>query len=279
MKHIAIIAALVAASSVAACASAPAPVRQVESIPALKGPAPEQSVRPLQAGITCLRQELDQAAQPIRFAVSSIPDETGKVSYEASQGGTAVSQGATIMAMSSLSALGPNVRQVIRRDTRVAEWELSAATNGYLKNGATQLAPRGEFEGSEYFIAGAITEVNWNWDSKGWQLEVGGGGVKWRSFTMDVAVDMYLGRSNDLTMVGETFTARKQIEGRVSEIGLFSFLGGDDLVDARTGYSRQEPIQYALRSAVELGILELTPRAFGTSFDRCREYARANFAY
>lgn len=277
MKRLAIL-AILGASALSACATAgppppPAPVA------ALRGSAPTVGAHPMQAGITCLRQDIDQYPTPIRFAVSTIKDDTGKVSYEASQGGTAVSQGATLMAMSALSALGPNVRQVVRNDTRIPEWELSAAQNGFLKNGATELAPRGVFEGSEYFISGSVTEVNWNWSSGGFEAEFGGIGLKKRSFVMDVAVDLYLARTSDLSMVGEVASIRKQIVGKVDEAGVYSFLGGDYLADLRAGTTQQEPIQYGLRAAVELAILELAPRAFGTDFSRCREYAEAHFAY
>lgn len=274
-----IIAALMCGSALVACSTTPTHTAPPASIAAYRGPAPTVSVHPMQAGFTCVREQIDLASRPIRIAVSRIADDTGKVSYEASQGGTAVTQGATLMAMSAVGALGPNVRQVIRHDTKIAEWELSAAGNGFLKNGTAELAPRGSFEGSEYFIAGSVTEVNWNWSSGGFELEFAGAGVKSRGFVMDVVVDLYIAGTHDLVMLGSPATIRKQIFGKVNEAGLFTFAGGEDLIDARIGQNQQEPIQYGVRAAIENAVLELVPRAFGTDFGRCREYAAHSFAY
>src|SRR3984885_2587430 len=106
------------------------------------------------------------ARRPLRIAVGQIADYTGK--NESDNSGRKLTQGAALMAMSALSKSG--VQLVERFDTSVAEMELKYANNKLITDAAQQNAPPGDYRkimagsipGSDYYLVGGITELNFN---------------------------------------------------------------------------------------------------------------------
>src|SRR6202034_4530316 len=104
---------------------------------------------------------------PVRIAVGQIADYTGKTESDGS--GRKVTAGAALMAMSALSKAG--VHMVGRFDTSVAAMELKYANNKRISNhknpndGDCRKIIAASIPGSDYYIVGGITELNFNIES------------------------------------------------------------------------------------------------------------------
>ena len=119
---------------------------------------------PYSAALRCMSGFVRQ--RPVRIAVGQIADYTGKA--EADGSGRKVTAGAALMAMSALNKAG--VHMVERFDTSVAEMELKYANNKLIGDDQHPNPQAGEFRkilagsipGSDYYIVGGITELNFN---------------------------------------------------------------------------------------------------------------------
>ncbi len=212
------------------------------------------------------------ARHPIRIAVGQIADYTGKM--ESDNSGRKVTQGAALMAMSALSKAG--VQLVERFDTSVAEMELKYANNKLIGGDADHAGPgdyrkiySGSIPGSNYYLVGGITELNFNLGSNGAEADGGGtatnavkGMTSANLYVMNVGLDLRLVDTNTLEVV-DVISYQKQIIGRQLSAGVFDFLG-HNFFDASIGESALEPIQLAVRSVVERAVLEMTSRLYHT---------------
>src|SRR5271168_4360946 len=113
---------------------------------------------------------------PMRVAVGQIADYTGKM--ESDNSGRKLTQGAALMAMSALSKA--SVPLVERFDTSVAEMELKYANNKLIADDNKPDTPgdyrkilAGSIPGSDYYLVGGITELNFNIRSVGAQADGG----------------------------------------------------------------------------------------------------------
>ena len=227
---------------------------------------------PYSAALRCMAGYTAQ--HPIRIAVGQIADYTGK--SESDNSGRKITQGAALMAMSALSKAG--VQLVERFDTSVAEMELKYANNRLI--GADGAAPAGgadyrqiiagSIPGSDYYLVGGITELNFNIRSEGANGDGGGtatngvqGQLGLSMYVMNVGLDLRLVDTKTLQVV-DVISYQKQIIGRQISAGVFDFLGSN-FFDASVGESALEPIQLGVRSVVERAVLEMTGRLYGTS--------------
>ena len=108
---------------------------------------------------------------PPRVAVGRILDYTGKADVE---GGRKVTQGASLMAISAFAKAG--ARLVERFDTSVTELELKYANNKLIGDGTDKDFRRihaGSIPGSDFYLVGGITELNYNIRSVGFDAFVG----------------------------------------------------------------------------------------------------------
>jgi curli production assembly/transport component CsgG/holdfast attachment protein HfaB len=219
---------------------------------------------PYSASLRCLANYALAQDRPLRISVGQIADYTGKEEYE---GGRRVTQGAALMAMSALGKTG--VAQVERFDTSVAELELKYANNRLVGEGMNSPGYRaitaGQFVGSDYYLVGGITELNYNIRSVGadaFASDPATQGTKGRigakAYVMNVAIDLRL-VNTQTTEVIDIISYQKQIIGREVSAGLFSFLGGT-IIDVGAGERALEPIQLAVRSVIERGVLEMMSR-------------------
>ena len=222
---------------------------------------------PYSAGLRCLAGYSLAAGRPLRVAVGQIADYTGKEEYE---GGRRVTQGAALMAMSALSKTGVNL--VERFDTSVAELELKYANNRLIGDGSPDPSFRaitaGQFPGSDLYLVGGITELNYNIRSVGADAfasdpatEGAKGQLGYKAYVMNVAIDMRLVNTNTLEVV-DVISYQKQIIGREISAGVFDFLNGT-IIDVGVGERALEPIQLAVRSVIERGVLEMVSRQLG----------------
>jgi curli production assembly/transport component CsgG/holdfast attachment protein HfaB len=229
---------------------------------------------PYSAALRCMGSYTGQ--RPIRIAVGQIADYTGK--SESDNSGRKITQGAALMAMSALSKAG--VQLVERFDTSVAEMELKYANNRLIGADAPAAgAPggadyrqiiAGSIPGSDYYLVGGITELNFNIRSEGASADGGEtatNGVKGQTggnmYVMNVGLDLRLVDTKTLQVV-DVISYQKQIIGRQVSVGVFDFLG-TNFFDASVGESALEPIQLAVRSVIERAVLEMTSRLYHTS--------------
>lgn len=217
------------------------------------------------------------ARKPIRIAVGQIADYTGK--YSADSTGHAVTQGAALMAMSALAKAG--VPLVERFDTSVAELELKYANNKLISDNPTDKGPAnyrkiyaGSIPGSNYYLVGGITELNFNIRSIGANGDGGEtstNGLKGTAsasmYVMNIGLDLRLVDTDTLEVV-DVVSYQKQIIGRQISAGMFDFLG-HTFFDASVGESALEPIQLAVRSVIERATLEMMSRLYRVPASAC----------
>lgn len=266
---------IMASSALVACATPSQTSRTAaqEYIQPITGSAPQVGPSILEPAFSCVLEDMVGRGNS-RIAISTIRDDTGKFNYEGQVGGAIISQGATNMAIRALGEFDPIISQVERTDMRIAELEMSLSSNKMVRDGQTlREVQAGQFEGTDYYISGSVTEFNSNIYSGGQELEINQTGFGSRVYVANVVVDLRLVRTRDLVVVGKPVRVEKQIRGFETKAGTFDFFGGKRLIDLNAGQNNQEPIQLAVRTAVERGILELAPRAVGASFDRCSAYA------
>jgi curli production assembly/transport component CsgG/holdfast attachment protein HfaB len=218
------------------------------------------------------------AQRPLRVAVGQIADYTGKL--ESDNSGRKLTQGAALMAMSALSKAG--VPLVERFDTSVAEMELKYANVKLITDGKQQNGGRGDYRriiagsipGSDYYLVGGITELNFNIRSLGANGDGGGtatnsvkGTAGANLYVMNVGLDLRLVDTNTLE-VADVISYQKQIIGRQEQAGVFDFMG-QTFFDASLGESALEPIQLAVRSVIERAVLEMISRLYHSPPDAC----------
>jgi curli production assembly/transport component CsgG/holdfast attachment protein HfaB len=203
-----------------------------------------------------------------RIAVGQIADYTGKA--EADGAGRKITQGAALMAMSALAKAG--ISLVERYDTSVAELELKYANNRLI--GAASPQDRGyrrilagSIPGSDFYLVGGITELNYNIRSMGADAFGAGtsttdvkGSLGAKAYVMNIGLDLRLVDTHSLEVV-DVISYQKQIIGREIQAGVFDILG-TTIVDAGVGESALEPIQLAVRAVVERAVFEMATKLY-----------------
>jgi curli production assembly/transport component CsgG/holdfast attachment protein HfaB len=203
-----------------------------------------------------------------RIAVGRIADYTGKAELD---GGRKVTQGASLMAITALAKAGAPL--VERFDTSVSELELKYANNKLIGDegpGDYRRIHAGQVPGSDFYLVGGITELNYNIRSSGIEAFGGDadardpkGNLGGRLFVMNVGLDLRLVETKTLEVV-DVISYQKQIIAREISLGVFDFLNGN-VFDISAGEGAQEPIQLAVRSLIERGVLEMTANLYGVS--------------
>lgn len=217
---------------------------------------------PYSTALRCMsRQVRGRGMAGPRIAVGQIADYTGKEEFE---GGRKVTQGAALMAISALAKAG--VRLVERFDTGVSELELKYANNKLIGDNGAEGAYRqvhaGQIPGSDYYLVGGITELNFNIRSGGldglFSEESATGTTATlvaKQYVLNVGLDLRLVKTSTLEVV-DVISYQKQIIGRELRAGVFDFFGGN-LIDIGAGEKALEPIQLAVRSVIERAVLEM----------------------
>jgi curli production assembly/transport component CsgG/holdfast attachment protein HfaB len=233
---------------------------------------------PYSAALVCLStyaRNYNLAAP--RIAVGRISDYTGKEESDGS--GRKLTQGASLMAISALAKAG--ARLVERYDTSVSELELKYANNKLISDDPPalpggppgQAAPyrritAGQVPGSDFYLVGGITELNFNIRSSG--LDASGGDADLRNgqglitgklYVMNVGLDLRLVETRTLEVV-DVISYQKQIIGREVGAGYFDFLGGN-IINVAAGEGALEPIQLAVRAVIERAVVEMMSNLYG----------------
>lgn len=260
-----------AALALSACVSPTAGPSGLYAAPIGNAPVTSNPT-PYSAALFCLADWARASGRSSpRIAVGRISDYTGAVA----ENGRAITQGASLMAMSALGKAG--ARQVERYDTSVSEMELRYANNRLIGDG--EMGPNGEppdyrriiagsVPGSDFIIQGGITELNYNIRSSGLDLAGGdadsngtAGLLRGRLFVMNVALDLRMvdTRTNEIV---DLISYQKQIIGREISAGVFDFLNGN-VFDISAGEGGLEPVQLAVRALVERAVLEMMANLYG----------------
>lgn len=216
------------------------------------------------------------------IGVGEVRDFTGKSSINE---GATITQGGSLMVMSALGKLGRGIRIHERFDPRVGELELIYTDRRQLGDGRAYNIPEGNrtrqvpwlpYMGgsilqSQFYIVGGITEVNWSIQSGGFSARVNGVGPRARSFVMSIAADLRIVDTRSL-VVAHTVSLQKQVIGHEIDADVFRFFG-DRLFDVSIGTRNLEPVQLAVRVALELGVLELVSHVSRAPLEGCLDRA------
>lgn len=228
---------------------------------------------PYSAALVCLGQfSRANGVTPPRIAVGRIGDFTAKVDVN---GGRQITQGASLMAISAFAKAG--ARLVERFDTSVSELELRYANNKLISDDAVEGGDSGfrqivagQVPGSDFYLVGGITELNFNIASNGVDGFGGDqagdrsvGFLNARQFVLNVGLDLRLVETRTLEVI-DVISYQKQIIGKEIEAGIFSFFNFN-LIDISAGGSSLEPIQLAVRSVIERAVLEMTANLYGVA--------------
>lgn len=251
-------------------------------VPIVMSSKPTPNNTPLTAKLKCYGERLQASKKgPVGLAVGNIRDYTGK---QSDQEGFLVTQGGPLMAYTALGHLLPGISLYERFDTQIGDAELAYTTNRQLGDGsmhstvdqktgeASQVPWKPYYGGSviqsDYYIVGGITELNFNLQSGGAELGVNNVGGKGRIYTMNVSVDLRIVGSQSLK-VYDTVSIQKQISGYEVGLDIFRFFGSD-LWDVNAGNKNQEPLQLAVRMAIESALLDIIPTVTGVEPTGCQ---------
>jgi curli biogenesis system outer membrane secretion channel CsgG len=237
-----------------------------DEAPIVVGPQVRSNRTPMEGAFACMADKfVDQHKPRLTIAVGDVKDYTGK--YNINEG-NAISQGGALMVYSALGKFGDTIQTAERFDTHIAEMELSYIDRRQLGDGRIhRLDPKGKnvvpwlpyFGGSimksDYYIVGGITELNYNIQSGGFLAQVNQVGPQARVYTENVAIDLRIVNSRNLTVV-RTVSLEKQITGNEVDFNIFRFFGSN-LFDVSLGNKAQEPAQLGVRTALEEGVLLL----------------------
>jgi len=210
-----------------------------------------------------------------RVAIGRIADYTGKL--EADGSGRKVTQGASLMAMSAFAKAG--IPLVERYDTSVSELELKYANTRLISDHPVPggQAPAdyrrimaGQVPGSDFYLAGGITELNFNIRSNGANVDGGGvntqdfkGTIGGETYIMNVGLDLRLINTRTLEVV-DVISYQKQIVAHQVGVGGF-FMWNGNAFDASVGEGALEPLQLGVRSVIERAAVEMIANLYGMS--------------
>jgi len=243
--------------------------------PVLMGTPVRDNVTPLEGSLACIARTLNVAGRPpLVVGVGDIKDYTGRYSINE---GNAVTQGGSLMLFSALGKMGGAVRIAERFDPTIAERELGYMDRRQLGNGEMhdangQKVPwlpyfGGTIQATDFYIAGGITEVNYNISSGGAEAAVNNIGFKGRTYTQSVAIDLRIVDTRSLLVV-DAVSLSKQFTGYEVGANTFRFFGLS-LVDVNVGAKAQEPIQLGVRAAIEEATIRLVARVSNIDPTEC----------
>lgn len=185
------------------------------------------------------------------FAVGEVADKTGQINLDNNGNGHALTQGVAEMVVSAL-AKTQKANLVERMDLRVPLAEIKLAEQKKLSRDITKYP---KLPASDFILVGALTELNYNIVSGGAQLFVKGIGGGARMVVINVALDLRVVDSRNLT-IRYVSSLQKQIYGYEVEANVFRFFG-NTLIEFDAGKIRNDPVQLGVRSVVEMAAYQI----------------------
>jgi curli biogenesis system outer membrane secretion channel CsgG len=243
--------------------------------PVLMGTPVRDNVTPLEGALACIARGLTSSGRPsLVVGVGDIKDYTGRYSINE---GNVITQGGSLMLFSALGKMGGAVRIAERFDPTIAERELGYMDRRQLGDGQMrdvngQRVPwlpyfGGTIQATDFYIAGGITEVNYNIASSGAEAALNNIGFKGRTFTQSVAIDLRIVDTRSLLVV-DAVSLSKQFTGYEVGANTFRFFGLS-LADVNVGSKAQEPLQLGVRAAIEEATIRLVARVSNLDPTEC----------
>lgn len=267
--------AAAAALLLAGCAVTP-PMGE-EPAKLLTGPIPVKTSTPITGALRCLAHQ-PRGPLDVRLAVGDIPDRTGRFNYQ--DIGAYMTQGATHMMISALAQAG--TAQVNRSTTAIAEFELAQSLQQRLGEGrpvtvgnqtvAFRPVAKGTLLGSTHYITGAISELDFKVVNSAASVTVGGIGGGAKSYAVQIGLDLAVTDTRTSRIVYAK-SWRKQAIGYETSANLFRFFdlgvkggafAGDILFDVSIGEQPTEPLQGAVRWAIESAAYDIVSDIYRT---------------
>jgi curli biogenesis system outer membrane secretion channel CsgG len=123
--------------------------------------------------------------------------------------------------------------------------------------------------GTDFYIIGGITEVNYNIRSGGFDMAAGqvnsdaplSTAFAGKAYVMNIGIDLRLIQTTTLEVV-DVVSYQKQIIGREISAGVFDFLDGN-VFDISAGDGGLEPVQLAVRALIERATVEFMANLYG----------------
>ena len=235
-------------------------------VPMQIGTPVRNNVTPMEAALGCYARSLAASGRPpLVIGVGEIKDFTGRYSINE---GNVITQGGSLMLFSALGKLGGTVRIAERYDSTIADRELGYMERRQLGDGTAHEVDGkkvpwvpyygGTIQVSDYYIAGGISEVNYNIASRGAEASLNNIGAKGRTYTQSVAIDLRIVDTRTLLVV-DAISLSKQFSGYEVGANTFRFFGLG-LVDINIGSKGQEPLQLGVRAAIEEAAIRLIGR-------------------
>ena len=271
--------ALAAAMALAGCVTAPQQRMAPMEAPIVLGPSVRDNITPMEPVLACLADHVAASGrQPLIVSVGDVKDYTGKYSVNE---GNAITQGGALMVYSALGKMSGAVQIAERFDPGIAERELAYADRRQLGDGknhavagpsGSQNVPwlpyfGGTINKSDYYIVGGITELNYDINSGGADVNVNQIGVKARTFSQSVSIDLRIVDTKTL-MIVKTVSLTKQFNGYEVGFNVFRFFNSK-LYDIDIGAKGQEPVQLGVRAALEEGVARLVGAVTRVDYQPC----------
>jgi curli biogenesis system outer membrane secretion channel CsgG len=168
--------------------------------------------------------------------------------------------------VSSLKAGG--ARLVNRHDVVILNFEKSASMEKWLGNGAEyRQIPMGCLLGSNYYVTGSISTLDFNTDSKGIELYVDGIGAGGRYQEIIVGGDFIVTNTKTSEIVFAK-TVHFKLYAKEIKAGVFH-LYDDSLVNLNMGYTGNDPLQMATRYMIDQAAAEIIRNVYDIDSKEC----------
>ncbi len=271
MKHILLISLLSSLSIIAGCSSSSR--HQYKEIRTLKGPDITENLTDYTSGLSCVSDRIN-LSRKVKITVDAIPDKSGKVN---SSEGYKITQGVESMAITALAKIKAiqvverrnigafNTESDLMQKKRIGDKKRYKLSNGHYIKYKPMLS--GKIHSADYYITGAVTEVNYNIYSGGKLVNVSGLEFGSKTVMMNVAMDLRIVNVHTLDVI-DSISLQKQFVGKRTKAGLYRFMD-KELVNYDGGSSTDEPLQMGVRSLVERGVAQLVGRLFNVRVNEC----------
>ncbi len=271
MKHILLISLLSSLSIIAGCSSSSR--HQYKEVRTLKGPDITENLTNYTSGLSCVSDRIN-LSRKVKITVDAIPDKSGKVN---SSEGYKITQGVESMAITALAKIKAiqvverrnigafNTESDLMQKKRIGDKKRYKLSNGrYIKY---KPLLSGKIHSADYYITGAVTEVNYNIYNGGKLVNVSGLEFGSKTVMMNVAMDLRIVNVHTLDVI-DSISLQKQFVGKRTKAGLYRFMD-KELVNYDGGSSTDEPLQMGVRSLVERGVAQLVGRLFNVRVNEC----------
>jgi curli production assembly/transport component CsgG/holdfast attachment protein HfaB len=223
-----------------------------------------------QKELLCLKSYIPKKS--IFVGVGAIPDLTGKSEF-GTLGSHYVSQAGSQMMVSSLKQGG--VKLVNRHDINIVNYEKEAAMHKWLGNGIQyRKIHKGSLLGSNYYVTGSISTLDFNTESKGIELYIDGVGAGFRYQEIIVGGDFIVTN----TQTSEIIYARTvhfKLYAREIQGGMYHIYN-EHLVNINMGYSGNDPLQMATRYMIDKAAADIIKEIYKIDLNVCKNLENIN---